>query len=299
MLCICNGFQLPSGIFFQAIGKSAKSAIISSTRQILFLVPSMIIFGKLFGIEGVLFSGPFSDILAFIISLTLVIIEMKNLGKIKINEKSLIDDTSTDNIFKENVVITISREYGSGGRYIGRIIADRLGIKFYDKDFITELAKRTGMSEEFIEKNEQRKDLIANFNSGFYNGLSNSDELYVEEANLVRELADRESCVIIGRCANLTLSDRENVFKVFISSDEESKMKRATEIFGLTKEQAKKEINRIDKLREAHCKHYTNKSWKDSDNYDLCINGDVLGVEKTAEFICDIVKEKFASKIAK
>ena len=292
MLVICNGVQIPSGIFFQAIGKSAKSAILSLSRQILFLIPAMVIFGSMFGLIGVLYAGPFADGLAFIISGTLIIVEMKHLGKGKVKSEALVDDTSTDKKVKKHVVITVSREYGSGGRYVGRLIADKLGIKFYDKEIITKLAEATGLSEEYIENNEQKRDATAILNNGFYMGLDNADELFVKEIELIKELAAKDSCVIIGRCADFILKDEKNVIKVFVYSGMEDKIKRATQIYGYEEDKAKKEIERIDKLRANHYKHYTDKDWKDFSNYDICINSDLLGVEKSADVICDMVKEK-------
>ena len=291
MLVICNGVQIPSGIFFQAIGKSAKSAILSLSRQILFLIPAMVIFGSMFGLIGVLYAGPFADGLAFIISGILIIVEMKHLGKGKVKSKALVDNTSKNKKVKKHVVITISREYGSGGRYVGRLIADKLGIKFYDKEIITKLAEVTGLSEEYIENNEQKRDATAILNNGFYMGLDNADELFVKETELIKELAAKDSCVIIGRCADFILKDEKNVIKVFVYSGMEDKIKRATQIYGYEENKAKKEIERIDKLRANHYKHYTDKDWKDFSNYDICINSDLLGVEKSAEVICDMVKD--------
>ena len=290
MLVICNGVQIPSGIFFQAIGKSAKSAILSLSRQILFLIPAMVIFGSMFGLIGVLYAGPFADGLAFIISGILIIVEMKHLGKGKVKSEALGDDTSTDKKVKKHVVITVSREYGSGGRYVGRLIADKLGIKFYDKEIITKLAEATGLSEEYIENNEQKRDASAILNNGFYMGLDNADELFVKETELIKELAAQDSCVIIGRCADFILKDEKNVIKVFVYSGMEDKIKRATQIYGYEEDKAKKEIERIDKLRANHYKHYTDKDWKDFSNYDICINSDLLGVEKSAEVICNMAK---------
>lgn len=291
LLCICNGIQIPAGIFFQAIGKSVKSAILSLSRQVLFLIPAMIILGKAFGLKGLLYSGPVADGLAFAIAVILLILELGKLGKKKVESKALIDDTSTDNQLNQHVVITIAREYGSGGRYVGRLIADKLGIKFYDKDFIEKLAQETGLSEEYIEENEQKMSKFSNFNNGYYIGLNNSDDLFLKESELIKELADKESSVIIGRCADFILKDRKDVLKVFIYSNMEDKVKRATEIYGFDKIKAEKEIKRIDKLRSNHYKHYTEKEWKDYSNYDICINSDKLGVEKSAKLICEMVKE--------
>ena len=291
LLCIANGVQIPSGIFFQAIGKSIKSVILSLSRQIILLIPGMIIFSSIFGLMGVLYAGPVADGIAFCLSSTLLFFEMKHLGKTKkVNSQALIDDTSIDNKLSKKFVITVSREYGSGGRYVGRLIADKLGIKFYDKDLIIKLAEETGLSEEYIEKNEEQKDLLSFLNNGFYSWLTYADELFIKESELIKELAEKESCVIIGRCADFILKDNKNILKVFISGTMKDKIKRATEIYGINEKEAEKEINRINKLRANHYKYYTEKDWNNPSNYDICINSDSLGVENVAELICEIVK---------
>lgn len=293
MLCICNGIQIPSGIFFQAIGKSAKSAILSLSRQILFLIPAMVILGKMFGLNGVLYAGPVADGLAFIIAVTLLIAEVKQLDKLNVANQISEEKTNKENHLHKHVVITISREYGSGGRYVGKLVADKLGIKLYDKEFITKVAKETGLSEEYIENNEQKRDILDAINNGYYFGLTNCDELYLKEAKLIKEVANKESCVIVGRCADFILQDKENVIKVFVYSNMKDKIKRATEIYGFDNAKAEKEIKRIDKLRANHYKYYTEKEWNNYSNYDVCINSDTLGVEKTADWICKMVEERF------
>ena len=144
-LCIFNGVQIPSGIFFQAIGKSLNSALLSLSRQIIFLIPGMLIFGALFGVKGLLYAGPFGDGLAFVISVILLAREVKKLGKNNVISEALIDDTNSENKLTKKVVITIARQYGSGGRYIGKLIADKLGIKFYDQEIIIKLSEATGL----------------------------------------------------------------------------------------------------------------------------------------------------------
>ena len=292
LLCICNGVQIPAGIFFQAIGKSSRSAILSLSRQILLLIPAMFILSSIFGVMGVLYAGPVADGIAFILAAILLIIEVKNLKKTNYTSEALPTNTEIDNDSKEHIVITISREYGSGGRYIGKLVADKLGIHFYDKELIHKVAKETGLAEEYIESNEQKRALADNFNNGYYAGMNNADELYVQEANVIKKMAQKESCVIIGRCADFILKDKKYVTKVLIYSDMEGKIKRAITYYGMNKEKAEKEIKRIDKLRANHYKHYTDQEWNDHSNYDLCINSDALGVEKSAELICDFVKEK-------
>lgn len=293
MLVICNGIQIPSGIFFQAIGKSVKSAVLSLSRQILFLIPAMVIFGKLWGIDGILYAGPFADGLAFLIASTLLILEVKHLRNNENKETVTVEEKSeVENQNGRNIVITIAREYGSGGRYIGKLVAEKLGIKLYDKEFVKKVAEETGLSEEFIKNNEQKRDALADLNNGYYFGLNNADELFLKESEIIKNTAEKESCVIVGRCADFILNDRKDVTKVFIYSNMENKVKRATEFYGLDKAKAEKEITRINKLRANHYKHYTEKEWNNPNNYDICINSDTLGVEKSADLICEIVNKK-------
>lgn len=293
MLVICNGIQIPSGIFFQAIGKSVKSAVLSLSRQILFLIPAMVTFGKLWGIDGILYAGPFADGLAFLIASTLLILEVKHLRNNENKETVAVEEKSeVENQNGRNIVITIAREYGSGGRYIGKLVAEKLGIKLYDKEFVKKVAEETGLSEEFIKNNEQKRDALADLNNGYYFGLNNADELFLKESEIIKNTAEKESCVIVGRCADFILNDRKDVTKVFIYSNMENKVKRATEFYGLDKAKAEKEITRINKLRANHYKHYTEKEWNNPNNYDICINSDTLGVEKSADLICEIVNKK-------
>ena len=293
-LCIFNGIQIPSGIFFQAIGKSTKSAILSLSRQIVILIPSMIILRHIFGLMGVLYAGPVADGIAFVLAAILLIREVKHLkangGEAKAEKEEIKATANLEN----QVIITLSREYGSGGRYIGKLVAEKLGIKLYDKEFVAKLAEETGLSSEYIENNEQKRGALETLNNGYYSGLSNSDELFIKESELIKKVASENSCVIVGRCADFILKENKNVFKVFVYSNMENKIKRTTNIYGLDKNKAEKEINRINKLRANHYKYYTEKDWSNPENYDICINSDSLGVERAADLICEMIKEKAA-----
>ena len=291
LLCIFNGVQIPSGIFFQAIGKSTKSAILSLSRQIVILIPSMIILSHIFGIMGVLAAGPVADGLAFILAAILLASEIKHL-KNNGTEEVIVKKEEQNSIKPENnIVITIAREYGSGGRYIGKLVAERLGIKLYDKEFIAKIAEDTGLSSEYIENNEQKRNVLDSLNNGYYAGLSNADELFVKESEMIKKIAGTESCVIVGRCADFILKDNKNVLKVFINSDINDKIKRATEIYGMDTEKAEKEIARINKLRSNHYKYYTENEWNDPSNYDICINSDAIGIENSVELICNLANK--------
>ena len=158
------------------------------------------------------------------------------------------------------------------------------------------MAVETGLSEEYIENNEQKRNALDALNSGYYFGMNNSDDLFIKESELIKEIANKESCVIIGRCADFILKDNSNIIKVFVYSNMEDEVKRATKFYGLDEKNAKKEIKRINKLRASHYKYYTEKEWKDNSNYDICINSDALGVEKSAELIYDLIEEKINTK---
>ena len=297
MLTLFNGIQIASGIFFQAIGKPAKSAFLTLSRQILFFTSAAIILSNIFGVMGVLYAGPVSDGLAFLVSATLLIFERRSLNK---KEKEVISDS--ENIAAEkveanqpankNIIITIAREYGSGGRYVGKLLSEKLGIKLYDKSLISLVSDESGLSAEYIEENEQTINgkLLANFNSQYYNNLSNDDNLFIAESNAIKEIASKESCIIVGRCADYILKNNDNVFSVFLYNSDESKVNRAVKYYGLNEKNALKEIQKINKSRENHYKYYTNKNWRDMSNYSLAINVDTFGVEKTADIIKESIK---------
>ncbi len=306
MLVIFNGIQITSGIFFQAIGKPVKSAFLTLSRQILFFIPATIILSKFFGIMGVLYAGPVADGLAFIIAITLLAMEIKQLNA-KQNAENKVEENTKGNIEnsnkitqKEGIIITISREYGSGGRYVGKLLAQSLGIKLYDKDLITLVSNESGLSASYIEENEQNINgkLLANFNSQYYNNLTNDDNLFIAESKAIKEIAQKGSCVIVGRCADYILKEKDNILRVFLYSDDNNKVERAVKYYGLKKEEALKEISKINKSRAKHYEHYTNQQWKDLDNYDLTINVDKFGVEETAKMIENVVmKERGCPRI--
>lgn len=294
MLIICNGIQIASGIFFQAVGKPAKSAFLTLSRQILFYIPASIILSKFYGVMGVLYAGPVTDGLAFIIAATLLAFETKKLSKAE-NEEPKIEKENKEQIDeKEHIVITINREYGSGGRYVGELLAKKLGIKLYDKNLIMMVSNESGLSASYIEEKEQSitGTLLANFNSQYYNNLTNDDNLFIAESNAIREIAKREACVIVGRCADYILKDQENVFKIFVYSDDDGKVERAVKYYGLEEKNALKEINKINKARQKHYNHYTGAEWKDLEHYDFSINVDKFGIEQTVEIIEKMIKEK-------
>ena len=199
---------------------------------------------------------------------------------------------------KNPLIITIGREYGSGGRQIGKALAEKLGISFYDKEIITLAAKKSGLSDEFIASNEQRTrsglmhNLAASaaYHNGFFAGhyLPLSENIFIAQAQVIRDIAAKESAVIVGRCADYILEGRENTINVFIHAPMEARVKRIMALHGIDEAAAIKEINTSDKERGNHYFRYTDLKWGKAQNYDVCINSALMGVEKTVEMLADL-----------
>lgn len=264
-------------IYLQAIGKSFKSMFISVMRDVVLFIPALVVLAKMFGVVGMLWAALVADVIAFIIAIFMTF-ERKN--KVSISEIKNISEV--DVAFIKPMVITISREYGSGGRYVGKLLAEKLGIPCYDKEIIVDTARESGLDIEYIKENEQIKN---DFNI-YYN---NDDNIYLCESKVIKNLA-MKPCIIIGRCADYILKDRNDVYNVFLYSSMDKKIDRVTKYYGIDAEKAKNEINRVNKRRAKHYEYYTNQKWNDVGNYDLAVNVDTLGVENTALMIKNIIE---------
>jgi cytidylate kinase len=283
IVCFLNFFEMTTSTTIQSLGNFKKATLVSFTRQIILFIPLALILSHIYGLDGALYAGPLADSICFIFVIFVFGSEYKKLSKLE-NKQVYQDEVITSKpILNEKVIVTISREYGSGGRYVGKLLAEELGIPFYDKNLIHLTSKESGLSEHYIEENEQTKNA-----KYFYN---NDDTIYIAESKVIKKIA-KDSCVIIGRCADDILSNEKNIYKVFLYSDENSKIKRAVKYYGLKKENALKEINKINKRRAKHYKYYTNKDWNDFNNYDLVVNVDTFGVEKTANLIKNAILER-------
>lgn len=279
VVCL-NAFEMTGSILIQALGKVKKATALSFIRQIILLIPISILLSSVFekGIYGLLYAGCVSDILCFIISIFIIGSEYRNLGRNAEVEESV---ELKKNTYKgEHFVVTISREYASGGRYVGKLLADELGVNFYDKELISLVAKESGLSKKYINELDENS-----------RKTENDDRLFVAESKTIKKLAREESCVIVGRCADYILKDDKNTLKIFLYSDDDSKVKRAVKYYGMKKETALKQINKINKNREKHYKFYTERNWYDINNYDLMINVDKYGVENTVKYIRNILNK--------
>lgn len=190
-------------------------------------------------------------------------------------------------------IITISREFGSGGRYIGEKLASKLGWKYYDKDIISELANQTGLAEEFIENASELspKGIFGySFVGRNMSGQSVEDMVYEAQRKVILDIAERDSCVIIGRNADHILKDRTDVLNVFIYGNMAEKTKRICELYHLSEEEAVKEMKNIDKRRAINYKFYTDKQWGMAKNYSISLNSSELGYEMCEKIIEELIK---------
>lgn len=275
-ICSINAFEMTSSIMIQSLGNVVKSTCLSFIRQIILFIPISlfltIVLNK--GVYGVLYAGPIADVICFIICIFVLGSEMKKLNKTEEVEENI--EFKSNKYKGKHIVITISREYASGGRYVGQILAKNLGINFYDKEIISLTAKESGLSDDYVSKQEQKKT---------YNYENNNDDrMFIAESNVIKKLSE-ENCVIVGRCADYILKDNKDVIKVFLYSNDDNKVKRAIKYYGLEEKDALKHIKNINKERAKHYKYYTNQDWYDFSNYDIVLNVDKFGIEKTAKQI--------------
>ena len=189
-------------------------------------------------------------------------------------------------------IITISREFGSGGHSIGEAVARKLGYRFFDRELVNQVAERSGFSPEFIEESGEYASAknsllfaIATANQYTMNGISMLDKLYIEQTKIIEEIAQEGNCVIVGRCADYILREYRDCLHVFIHADMKSRAKRIVERFGEQERPAEKRLNEKDQRRKVYYKNYTGRTWGQAQNYDLCLNSGVLGSERCVELI--------------
>lgn len=191
-------------------------------------------------------------------------------------------------------IITISREFGSGGRFIGEEVAKKLGIAYYDKNIIGQIAEKSGLSPEYIQENAElspKKGLFAYAFSGRdITGKSVEDMVYEAQRNIILELAEKEPCVIIGRNADYILKDRDDVLNVFIHGDMPEKIKRITGLYNVKEKEAVKTMADTDKRRRTNYNFYTDQNWGKASNYTLCLNSSQLGYDRCEMLIMECVK---------
>ena len=280
MLITCTCAIKVISIFFQAVGDPMKAAIVSLARDIVIFVPLVIILPNVMNnINGILWAAPIADVFGIIISVSLVGVYFRKLGRnVEANAEKIAIQPS-----KPGIIITISREHGSQGKKIGELVAQQLGIPYYYKELTALAAQESGMDKAYIKK--------ASSNDGeelaheLY--LTTSPAKYAIEAQdaVLKEIAKQGSCVIVGRAADYVLRNRKDLLRVFIYAPKSYRVQNVMAMYGDNEKDAKKNIERSDKNRANYYELISGQQWGAAQNYDLCIDAS-LGKEKVAALIC-------------
>lgn len=198
---------------------------------------------------------------------------------------------------KKNI-ITISRQFGSGGRTVGHLIAEKLGIPFYDKELVEHVALESGFAPKFVEEHGEHapgKSLLSYAFApqgvpGVMNGLSTADFLWNIQCSAILQLAEQGPCVIVGRNADYILKDRDDVFHVYTYADMDFRADRIVRLYGESEKSPQARLQEKDKRRKLNYQHYTGRTWGAAENYDVCLNTGLIGVENAADIIVNILK---------
>lgn len=191
----------------------------------------------------------------------------------------------------KKTIITISREYGSGGREIGRKLASKLGIPFYDNELITIAAKKSGFAEEMFQQADLKPTGSLLYTLSLFGGggagfdLPLSDKIYLIQSDIIKEVAAQGSCVIVGRCADYVLRENPSLIRIFVHADLQSRIERSIRVNELNEDKAKEKLLRIDKRRSSYYNYYTNQRWGRAEHFDLSINSAKLGVDGAVEVL--------------
>ncbi len=199
----------------------------------------------------------------------------------------------------EKRIITISREFGSGGRTIGHLVAEKLGIPFYDKELVDQIALESGFAKHYIEEHGEHSPGNSIFAYAFahqgtpnvMHGMSTADFLWNVQCNVILQLAEKGPCVIVGRNADYILKDREDCLHAFIHADKAFRADRIVRLYGESEKSPNARLQEKDKRRRVNYHHYTGRTWGASHNYDICLNSSTLGVENCAEIIVSLVEQ--------
>ena len=198
----------------------------------------------------------------------------------------------------EKKIITISREFGSGGRTIGHQVAEALGIPFYDKELVDHIALESGFAPEYVEEHSEHSTGGSIFSYAFashgipgvMNGLSTADFLWNVQCNVILQIAEKGPCVIVGRNADYVLKDRPDCLHAFIYADKDARAERIVRLYGESEKSPQARLNEKDKRRKVNCQHYTGRTWGQSQNYDICLNSSVLGIETCTDILVKLMR---------
>lgn len=197
------------------------------------------------------------------------------------------------------MIINVGRQLGSGGRTIAARLAERFGCRFYDRELLNLAAKESGFCEEFFERNDESKNFFKSVfhlhvphmsDGSFYNNGLSQESLFKFQSDAIRKAAETGACVFVGRCADYVLRDRDDMINIFITANEDDRIKRIRERSGCEEAEAHKRISKGDSERASYYNYYTGKKWGHSESYDLCVNSSILGIDATVDYIAGFIE---------
>lgn len=281
-LIVFTCVQKVCAIFLQSIGHAKAAAPLSVIRDVFLIVLSLIM-PVLLGVTGIFWAAPMADILATAITAAVMVRLWKQLSET--GGSKVPEDILPEYPAKKGVVVTISREHGSAGKRIGQLVAEQMGIPCYYKEMIAIAAHESGLTKEFISNLNSDENAVMR---ELYLSTNAVQDAITAQNKAICKIADAGSCVIVGRSADHVLRNHENVVRIFITAPKEYRTKKIMEMYGDSREQAEKSIERSDAARKSYYESITNKRWGDSHSYELCVDSSI-GVEKTAELIVSYV----------
>ena len=205
----------------------------------------------------------------------------------------------------KKIIINVGRQLGSGGQIIAKKLADDFGYQLFDKEILNLAAKESGFSEKFFEQNDEQKGFLKSLfhmhaphisDNNFYNSRFSQESLFQFQSDAIKKVAEGGGCVFVGRCADYVLRDYQNVVNIFITANMEDRIKMVQERDQCDEETAKKIISHKESARASYYNYYTGKKWGHSENYHLCINSSILGIDGTIDFIKQFILRQFKTK---
>lgn len=286
-LIVFTCVQKVCAIFLQSIGHAKKAAPLSVLRDVLLIVFSLI--GPMFwGVTGIFWAAPIADIIAIAITAAVMV----NLWKQLDSRENEVGDPEAEKAALQpshaGVIITIAREHGTAGKYIGQLVAKKLNIPCYYKEMTALAAKESGLTKEFISNINSNENAVM---KELYLSTNVIQQAVTAQDKVIKMIADAGSCVLIGRAADYVLRERENVVRIYIHAPKDYRVKKVMEMYGDTMEEGRKSIERSDAARAAYYKNISGFKWGDVHQYDLCIDSSI-GAEKSADLIYEYIQKR-------
>ncbi len=272
---IFMGFSVAVQGVLQSLGYALRPLIISLLRLVVFVFPIAFFFTMSDNVTNIVWwTFPIAEFLTCIISIFI----LKKTYKEKV---AILEETDKKAVMNKKLIISISRQHGTGGKEIARKVAEKLGLKFYDKEEIKKFAIKNSLIEDTCSDDDLYK---------FYLSLDAEKDSIIKQAETIRMIASQEDCVIVGRCADYILKDNPNLIKIFLYAPMKYRIEKVKEMYKDTYNEAKKHINQSDKSRASYYEIIANKKWGDKENYDICLDCSI-GNDKIVNIICEYVKE--------